>query len=325
MNPSKQIQVPAQRQYIPMIKITPSYICGYHQYCGEKRKIWQNHLFTGIGDDRKEATGREQQQAYTGEITESARKKLSAACDILFALAKRKKVKIPSTGKNFTYRIALVTLTLSAPQEAISDREIKKVLLEPFLRHFRAKGMLNYVWKAERQKNGNIHFHILTDSWVDKNDCKDYWNRLQARLGFIEKFYHKNGHRHPNSTDVKSVKDDNGMKNYLLKYMLKEVDKGQQLEIGRSIERKDTGKVWDCSLNLKSKNTTTAPIEDNEFELLTEAEQFGNLRRLETDFCTLYFPVNDKIWNVAPEFLSKRIIRFLAEIRAKGKERPPTD
>ncbi len=27
-----------------------------------------------------------------------------------------------------------------------------------------------YVWKAEPQKNGNIHFHILMDRWVDYKD-----------------------------------------------------------------------------------------------------------------------------------------------------------
>lgn len=286
---------------------------------GPKLKISRKNLFTGLGADGQNELFEKEKRVYTGEITPSARKKLTAACDILFALAKKKRVTIPSSGLSFTFKIALVTLTLSGKQGSISDREIKKELLEPFLRHFRSKGMYNYIWKAERQLNGNIHFHILTDSWIDKDDCRNYWNKLQSRLGFIQQFFAKFSHRHPNSTDVKSVKDDNGMRNYMLKYMLKKVDKDPQLELGRSTAQKDVGKVWDCSLNLKSKNETAEPIEDDEFELISEACDFGNLRMVQTDHCVLYFPVGDKIWNVAPEFISKRLKDFLSKVRMKGR------
>jgi hypothetical protein len=325
MSQHKETHIPSQPTYIPFIKITPSYMCGYYQYVGPKLKISRKNLFTAASNDGQLELLEKEKRVYTGEITPSARKKLQSACDILFALAKKKRVTIPSTGKSFTFRIALVTLTLSGKQGTISDREIKKELLEPFLRHFRIRGMFNYIWKAERQQNGNIHFHILTDSWVDKDDCRDYWNKLQSRLGFIEQFHDKYHHRHPNSTDVKSVKDDNGMKNYMLKYMLKKVDKATQLELGRSTEQKDVGKVWDCSLNLKTKNETAEPIEDSEFELISEACDYGNLRMVQTERCVLYFPVGDKIWNVAPEFISKRLKDFLRKVREKGKEKGKQD
>lgn len=320
MSKQKVTTIPGQSPYIPMLKITPSYICGYYSYQGPKRKIWQKQLFTGISPDQLGISKETTSKAYTGEITKSSRKKLQSACDLLFALAKRKKVTIPDTGKQFTFRIGLITLTLSGMQGSFSDKELKKELLEPFLRRFRAKGMINYIWKAERQGNGNLHFHILTDAWIDKNDCRNYWNRLQAKLGFIEQFYRKYGHRSPNSTDCKAVKSQEGMTNYMLKYMLKEVDKKKQLELGRDTKESETGKVWDCSLNLKLKNDTAEPVEDWQFELLEEAVDNGALRVVQLERCVVYFPEGGRMWEITPDFLAKRLIDFLKKVRAKGKE-----
>jgi hypothetical protein len=320
MQPHKQHEIPSQQPYIPFVKITPSYICGYHQYQGPKRKTWQTNLFLSA-EERKELLNEKRvKQAYTGEITQSSRKRLNQVCEILFAMAKRKTVVMAETGKRFSFRVNFITLTLSAPQDKFTDREIKELLLEPFLRIYRRKGMINYIWKAERQENGNIHFHIFSDCWVDKTELTNTWNRLQSKLGFIETFFKKYGHRHPPSTNVKAVKSEKGLQIYMLKYMLKKSDKGNQLELGRSTEAKDTGKIWDCAMHLKTKNNTAEPIENHEFELLQEAENFGSLRKVVTDHCTIYFPVGDKIWKVAPEFLANRIINFLAEIRRKGKE-----
>lgn len=311
--------IPSQSPYIPFFKITPSYICGYYSYQGPKRSPWQKQLFQLAGLDKERSKEIQGQKQYTGEITPSARKKLQSACDLLFALAKKKKVEFQGTGKKFSFRIALITLTISAPQGTFSDRELKRELLEPFLRHFRGKGLFNYVWKAERQANGNLHFHILTDCYIDKTKCRDYWNKLQAKLGFIETFHHKHGHRHPNSTDCKAVKDEKGMTRYMLKYMLKSVNKSPQLELGRSLAKEDVGKVWDCSLNLKLKNPTAEPVEDWQFELMEQRVDSDAFRIVKLEHCSIYFPVKGRIWEVAPNFLAQRLISFLREVRNKGK------
>lgn len=321
MQPHKETIIPSQPQYIPFVKITPSYICGFHQYQGPKRRIWQKNLFRATQEENKLEEYNKEKQAYTGEITASSRKKLNQACELLFALAKKKKVILADSGKQFTFRVNFITLTLSAPQDKITDRELKESLLEPFLRIYRRKGMINYIWKAERQANGNLHFHIFSDCWVDKNDLTNTWNRLQAKLGFIEAFYNKHGHRHPPSTNVKAVKTEKGLQIYMLKYMLKPAEKGKQLEIGRSIEKKDIGKVWDCSLNLKLKNDTAEPVEDWQFELLEKKVDSEVFDKKELERCTIYLPKAGKMWEVAPEFLAARLIAFLAKVRAKGREK----
>lgn len=316
-----QQQTEPQNLYIPMLKATPNQLIGYSQYVGTKRRIWQNHLFTGLESEKLADSERKEQKRYSGELTPSARKKLKSACEILFALAKVKKAVSHKSGKEFSFRIALITLTLSAPQSHFSDRDIKKLLLEPFLRHFRTRGLFNYVWKAERQRNGNVHFHILTDAYFDKTDLKNYWNKLQAGQGFIETFYRKHGHRQPNSTDVKAVRSQEGMKSYMLKYMLKNPDKGTQLEISRPVDSKSVGKIWDCSLNLKLKNDTAEPIEDWQFELLEKHTEAGKLKRIDCEHCVVYVPVNGRLWNLAPQFVSRRLRDFLKKVWDEGRKR----
>ena len=52
-----------------------------------------------------------------------------------------------------------ITLTLSDVQ-AHTDDSIKEHMLQPFLYWLQRYYNCSYVWKAETQINGNIHFHI---------------------------------------------------------------------------------------------------------------------------------------------------------------------
>lgn len=297
-------------QYIPTWKITPSAVLGYYSYVGERKWKPSCMLFTTEDGIKKET--------YQGEITKHSRKRLKQACELLFTLSRSKKVQSPSTGRFFKFRIALITLTLSAPQQNFSDHEIKTLLLAPFLRHFRNKGMRNYIWKAERQRNGNIHFHILTDTFIDKTEIRNYWNRIQAQFGFIDRFEQKHGHRDPNSTDIKAVKSEEGMIQYMFKYMMKPTEKEEQKELGRDYSERGKGKIWDCSINLKIKNDTAKEVEDWEFELMEERTKRGEFEKVETDFCTIYIPLNKKIWDISPSTLSSRLITYLRKVRADG-------
>ena len=101
--------------------------------------------------------------------------------------------------------------------------------------------MKSYVWKAELQERGQIHYHITADCYVDLKELRQAWNNLQEKAGLLDDFYLKYGHRNPNSTDIHSVKKVKNIEAYLVKYISKtEEDKGSTV-----------GKIWDCSTNLK--------------------------------------------------------------------------
>ena len=157
--------------------------------------------------------------------------------------------------RSLKFKISFVTLTLSAPQMH-TDNQIKRDMLNPFLIEAkRLWGVQHYVWRAEKQINGNIHFHLLFDKFIPWHEIRGLWNHLQNKLGYISayrsnqiawhssgfkvredllsnwplksqlKAYHlgvKNNWSDPNSTDVHSVKLVNNVAAYCTKYMTKD-------------------------------------------------------------------------------------------------------
>lgn len=226
---------------------------------------------------------------YKGEMTVHSRRRLARVLQLLLEITEPRWMLNPITKKRFKFRLAFQTLTLSRTQDFITDAEIKKLLLEPYLRRMRKRGMKNYVWKAERQRNGNIHFHLITDTFVPHNVIRNEWNNIQNRRGFIDKFYDKYGHRDPNSTDVKAVTSEKETTAYLLKYMMKPTEKAQQLSLTPLEAKRQKGKVWDCSKNLKLKNETADFLTDELYWHLDHLFKVGDARLVREDYYQLFF------------------------------------
>jgi hypothetical protein len=104
----------------------------------------------------------------------------------------------------FSFRLAFITLTLPDTQRH-SDRFIKEHLLQPFLywltRYFDA----SYVWKAESQLNGNIHFHITIDTFIHHKIVRLKWNMLCEKYGYCFCFSDGTNDKGNASTQIKSV------------------------------------------------------------------------------------------------------------------------
>jgi hypothetical protein len=119
-------------------------------------------------------------------------------------------------------KIIMITTTLSSRQ-IHSDIEIKKHILTRFIEELKLKhGIDHYFWKAEAQNNGNIHFHILTDKFIQWKTVQSLWNKHQETLGYVTRFRLKNGKKEPNSTDVHAVKSDTHAIRYCFNYTLKD-------------------------------------------------------------------------------------------------------
>jgi hypothetical protein len=92
--------------------------------------------------------------------------------------------------------VTFVTLTLPSKQ-VHHDNKIKNECLDPmleWLKHSKEKtkrnggGVEAYLWRAESQKNGNLHFHIIADRWIDHSKIKKQWNKIIERLGYITRY-----------------------------------------------------------------------------------------------------------------------------------------
>lgn len=81
-----------------------------------------------------------------------------------------------------------VTLTLPSKQ-IHSDQKIKNELLDPYIEWLRKTfAVTAYFWRAESQKNGNVHFHILIDRYVPYGEIRRKWNLTANRLGYVDRY-----------------------------------------------------------------------------------------------------------------------------------------
>lgn len=97
-----------------------------------------------------------------------------------------------------------VTLTLPCSQ-IHTDNTIKEVILHPFInwlkensnevyKHGQKKGQKKgfgvecFFWRAEPQKNTNIHFHVICDKYVPWECIREKWNQSLERLGYVSRY-----------------------------------------------------------------------------------------------------------------------------------------
>lgn len=96
-----------------------------------------------------------------------------------------------------------VTLTLPDKQKH-KDQTIKDKCFLPFIEwltnpsqekdrkgNLKGFGVQCYFWRAETQKNGNVHFHLIIDRFVPFQALRRKWNQFIERLGYITRYRQK--------------------------------------------------------------------------------------------------------------------------------------
>jgi hypothetical protein len=164
-----------------------------------------------------------------------------------------------------------------------------------------------YIWKAELQKRGQLHYHITTDRFVGYEEIRAKWNELQYKAGYLESFHRKFGHYNPNGTDVHAVyKETKDIVGYLKKKIMSEYKKRDYQakkeqrnenkaiisEYTKDLQNKKTigGKVWDCSLNLKQSKIAISVDRLTEARI-DQAVKQGKVWANNTEHCTIYEPI----------------------------------
>lgn len=246
------------------------------------------------------------------DISVNSIRRMKRAINNLILISPRKYIYNPVTNKEQPFRLNFITLTLSAPQEH-SDKIITSKILSPFLKEMQRKNLIgSYVWKAEKQENYNIHYHITSNKFIHYSELRDIWNRHQNNLGYIDKFKNKHGHNNPNSTDIHSTKNIKDLEAYLIKYITKEVDKKELIV---------KSKKWDCSTNLKRKEQPVIEIDFEIGEVINELKEIRNDNFLYFDYFTIL--KNDS--KVKKELFKLKSVRscfdlFVKKINASNKE-----
>lgn len=213
---------------------------------------------------------------YSGYVTPHAKKRLRKALDILVQKSTTHYVYNSFTEKFMPFRMGFITLTI-ATQKNLKAKESYETLLGKWLRYMKRKqGLKSYVWKAELQKRGQVHYHLMSDVFIDAKTIRWYWNKLQRKAGYLDSFAKIYHHYKPPSTHVRSAIDLGEINAYVAKEMCKGVQNQKSVQ----------GKVWDCSTNLKINRYSD--FLTNEMEaLIDDAIQHGFAEVVETEHCTI--------------------------------------
>lgn len=217
-------------------------------------------------------------------LSKASKKKLLDSINSMYFLSEPRKIAMKTGKFIYNYRMSFITLTLPSKQKH-SDVEIKNQCLNQFLVEIRKHyGVQNYVWKAELQKNDNIHFHLIIDKYIDFQAIRRRWNRIVNKLQYVDAYKEKmqkltfaqycelsgsrpdynisklhevfakqkrDGFKNPNSVDVRSVYSKKELAIYLSKYVTKNVSKSDKDE-ATSLRETSFGRSWYRSYSLST-------------------------------------------------------------------------
>ena len=195
-------------------------------------------------------------------------RKLKRAINWIAYLSREKSVYVKEIEKRVKFRMSFITLTLPASQ-IHTDEEIKKSCLIPFLQWLRDKySVKKYVWKAETQKNGNIHFHITLDKFIHYQTLRTQWNRNVESLGYLTRYREQSGKYMPPSTEIKAVRKVKNIAAYLTAYMASSQGCTSQKAVKEKERRKIDGRLWGISNYLVGLKGLRLSEESGDFDLI---------------------------------------------------------
>lgn len=217
--------------------------------------------------------------SYSGLVTKGVKKRIRKKMDLLLQISPKRKIYNPVINKVHDFQLAFLTLTIQYQEDLPDHKFIMRNCFKPMLATLRNKmGIRDYVWKAELQVNGTIHYHLCSNRYIDYMQLRTSWNAILRKAGLLDKFYSEHGHYDANSTDIRATHTATAASIYMSKYMAKNDDE----------ERKIGGKVWDCSMNLKHSTQYTDELSSFADQQLREGIEQGKIKEIKSDYVTIY-------------------------------------
>lgn len=253
---------------VPTFKLYNDKIVMYDQY---------DYIFSKKHVNKKSLENLKKER-FNGLISASRKKYITQKLTCWLNSIQTRVDTVTKLGFKAKYYPIFCTLTLSSEQQH-QDQYLKRELLGQFILELKKyHNVKYYFWRAESQKNGNIHFHLILDKYIPYAIILDRWNRIQNKLGYVDKFKEKVNRNNPNSVDVKGVKDVDNFVNYILKYAVKEEK-----------YRKIKGRLYGMSDELRYLDLYTAQV-DNYFKDKLEKSVIDNqVKMFVTDYATVFY------------------------------------
>lgn len=258
------------------------------------------------------------------EISPNSARKLRQKIDFLYHYSQSRTVRTYTGKKLRNFKTCFLTLTLPSEQVHNTGMIITNCL-DPFLQICRQRlGMRNYVWRLEFQANGNAHFHILTDTYIDYYFARKHWNKCINSLGYLDAYKQKmsnlsymdycklygtdykgqkvnadvlykrynngvaTGWNKPNSVDVKSIKTSREISFYISKYFSKK-EKKSKCNVLDNENNSFAIRLCYWSRSLSRLKLEALPRDYYSIDLIGLLDSDENVIRCVYDYCIVYY------------------------------------
>lgn len=323
--------------FIPSFSLEPNKVTSYnsvfirnkinntiksiHEF--KKPKIEKTH---GINDDNIVT-----RSCHNFNISDNAYRTLKRKISWLYYLAKSKSVTTANGKSIYNFKIGFLTLTLPTKQKHPTSY-ISKNLLNQFLVEIREKTkMENYVWRLEFQKNGNVHYHLVTDTFLDYELTKKVWNRILYNHGYIQDYQKKfssmslmeyNAYTNsdnkkefknvatsyfkgracnwsqPPTTDIKSVISNKAISNYISKYFAKTSDDNPIKNELDTDENSKSLRLWFCSRSLSKLKKISNYCDAVKYDIFAIVSYCEKVKKVIGKYATsIYFEIKEMSGN----------------------------
>lgn len=255
------------------------------------------------------------------QISVNSQRNLRDKINYLHTFAEPRAIKTYSGKDIHNFKCAFLTFTLPSEQQHPTNY-ISKNLLDPFLQVLRQRlKMDNYVWRLEFQKNGNVHYHLVTDTYIDYHFALKEWNKILNKHGYIEPYsikmkslgwsgyYQKYGAtskktkdqifktwqeneaigwKSPNSVDVKNVAGKDNIAGYISKYFSKSA--GASVCNPLDNEENSFGlRLCFWSRSLSRVKTDSMPMDYYSANFIRLIESVSDVKKIVFDYATVWY------------------------------------
>ena len=241
----------------------------------------------------------------SNNLSITSARKLKKAISYMEVTSKFKVIPSSIVGKKVAFRLAFITLTLPSTQ-IHKDSEIKKQCLDIFLQALRDKyKVVKYVWRAEIQKNGNIHYHLVIDRFIHHKDIRRLWIKYVNRLGYVDNYYMNTRKHNPPCTEIKAAKSSKMMRAYMAKYLTKTVDTKEKDGAAQGIRIID-GRQYGISRYLMEQKAIVISSLCEEFKAIGRAISKAAEVKLSDKFHSV-FMYTEKVYRSIIQYLDRSV------------------
>lgn len=330
--------------YIPSFSLNPSSLSLYNSRflrypseSAESKKVTKSQRIEALkniyGDNYTPEA-----RYHNFKISEQSHKNIMQKINWLYFLAKSKSVKTLSGKEIYNFKINFITLTLPAMQKHPTSLITTKCLNQFLIEIKKLYSVENLVWRLEFQNNGNVHYHIVTDVYMDYYIVLKHWNRIVNKLGYVDRYadkhrkmslqeyvetYNKGGkydfatmkNRYikgrsfdwqvPNSVDVKPVTSGKIIAYYIAKYFSKK-DKGGPICNEHDTKENSMGlRLWFCSRSLSKLKKIRDFVPAFDIDVLSIILKCKKVFKAVHEYCTTFFYDFTQLENEGKAVLSK--------------------